>query len=248
MRFFIDLSYNGKAYHGWQIQPNAISVQEVMETALSTLSGQKVSIVGAGRTDTGVHARQMVAHFDLDNEIDTLQLAYRINAFLPEDISVREIYPVKDEAHARFDAEQREYKYYMHQLKDPFLTDTSYYFKPELNHDLMNEAASHLLNHRNFKCFSRSNTDVKTYNCDVRSASWKKEGIQLVFTISADRFLRNMVRAVVGTLIEIGQGKMSMEEFKTVLKSENRSMAGPSVPAYGLFLTRITYPESIIKT
>ena len=245
MRYFIDLSYKGTAYHGWQIQPNAVTVQETIEKALSALLGDDVSIVGAGRTDTGVHARQMFAHFDFDEINEPDQLVYRLNAFLPEDISISTIEQVNNQAHARFDALSREYKYYIHQFKDPFLADRSYFFKPSLDIEKMNSCTSLLLDHKNFKCFSRSHTDVKTYNCDVKSAGWERNDHELVFTIEADRFLRNMVRAVVGTLIEVGQGKMTETEFKTVLDSEDRSQAGPSAPAHGLFLTRIEYPDSI---
>lgn len=246
MRYFVELSYRGTAYHGWQNQPNAISVQEVLEKAFGTLLGRELSLVGAGRTDTGVHARLMVAHFDFDEEIDEIELCYRLNAFLPEDISIGKIFRVRDDAHARFSAELREYNYFVHQEKDPFLSGYSHFFKPKLDLELMNSAAESLLSHRNFKCFSRSNTDVKTYNCDVKTAKWIQEGYRLTFTISADRFLRNMVRAVVGTLLDVGLKKMSLTEFMEVLQSEDRSQAGASVPAHGLYLTGIEYPQSIL--
>ena len=246
MRFFIDLSYKGTAYHGWQNQPNAITVQEVLEKALSTLLGEQLSVVGAGRTDTGVHALQMIAHFDY-SELDTEQLAYKLNAFLPADISVQSVRQVPDDAHARFHALSREYKYYIHQKKDPFLTDSSYFFKPDLDVKAMNKAAEMLLDHKDFKCFSRSNTDVKTYHCDVDAAVWEQKGYELTFSIKANRFLRNMVRAVVGTLLDVGQHKMSLDDFRSVLDSDDRSKAGASVPAHGLFLTRIKYPESMMQ-
>ncbi len=244
MRFFIDLSYKGAAYHGWQNQPNATTVQEVLEHAISTLLGEAIKIVGAGRTDTGVHALQMIAHFNYDENIDAEQLVYKLNAFLPPDISIRSVKQVNVEAHARFDALSRAYKYYVHQKKDPFKIDSSYYFKSDLDIDKMNHASNLLLGHKNFKCFSRTHTDVKTYNCDVKTAIWERNGDHLVFTIEADRFLRNMVRAIVGTMLEIGQGKMTEKEFRSVLDSQDRSKAGPSAPAHGLFLTRIDYPES----
>ena len=245
MRYFIELSYKGTAYHGWQNQPTDISVQEMIEKALSTLLKQEIKIVGAGRTDTGVHAKMMVAHTDLPEQIKPDQLIYKMNSFLPRDISIHDIRPVKEDAHARFDAISRSYQYHISRAKDVFSIETAYYYKQDLDLELMNKIATILLDHRNFKCFSRSNTDVKTYNCNVMEASWSMENELLIFTIKADRFLRNMVRAVVGTLLEVGLGKMSEAEFRSVLESEDRSQAGPSAPAHGLFLTDITYPENI---
>lgn len=247
MRYFIVFSYFGKSYHGWQIQPNAITVQEVLEDALSKLLRQDVSVVGAGRTDAGVHAKQMYAHFDFEKEFDVDELVYRLNALLPEDIAVTEIRAVKEDAHARFDAVERTYEYWITQKKNPFYSDSAHYIKHPLDVRAMNEAARLLLEHRDFECFSKSNTDVRTFNCDVKRAEWTVDADKLVFTIVADRFLRNMVRAIVGTLIEVGIGKSDLEYVRNVLKSKDRSLAGPSVPAKGLYLTKISYPESLQK-
>ncbi|MFH6602099.1 tRNA pseudouridine(38-40) synthase TruA [Maribacter algicola] len=246
LRYFIEFSYFGKAYHGWQRQPNAITVQEALEETISKLLRADISLVGAGRTDAGVHARQMFAHFDVD-EIDHLgDLVYRLNAFLEDDVSVKRIFEVAENAHARFDALQRTYEYWLVQQKNPFLMEKAHYVKQPLNVEKMNEAAVLLLNHRDFECFSKSNTDVKTFLCDINKAFWENKNDMLVFTISADRFLRNMVRAIVGTLLEVGQGKIEVAYVKTILKSKDRAQAGPSVPAKGLYLTEIIYPSSIL--
>lgn len=245
MRYFLELSYNGSPYHGWQRQPNAISVQEVVENALGILLRVSTGIVGAGRTDTGVHARQIMAHFDSPNSLDCVQLKYKLNAMLPSEIAVRKINLVRDDAHARFDAVSRSYEYVVSLSKDPFNIHHAYYFKRNLDLDLMNEAAKLLLNYTNFKCFSKSKTDVKTYNCTITDAIWERNGEVLVFKISANRFLRNMVRAIVGTLIEIGIHKLDLDDLKNIIKSEDRSEAGYSVPAHGLYLTEVVYPEII---
>jgi len=246
LRYFIELSYNGTPYHGWQRQPNAISIQEVLENALSTLLRMKIQIVGAGRTDTGVHAKQIMAHFDSNNILDVDQLLYKLNAILPAHIAVRKIYNVRDDAHARFDALSRSYEYYVALEKDPFSMDNAYYIKKPLDIDLMNKAAKLLLNYTNFKCFSKSKTDVKTYNCTITEANWEENDQQLIFKISANRFLRNMVRAIVGTLIEIGEHKLDKEDLIRIIKSEDRSQAGYSVPAHGLYLTKVEYPKNIL--
>ncbi len=246
MRYFIELSYNGTPYHGWQIQPNAISVQEVIEKALSTLLRTTITIVGAGRTDTGVHAKQIMAHFDVAQELDEAQMRYKLNSILPPAIAIHKVYRVQDEAHARFDATSRAYEYHITLAKNPFLTESAYYMKrASLDISKMNEAAKLLLNYTNFKCFSKSKTDVKTYNCTITEAYWEQRGDHLIFTIAANRFLRNMVRAVVGTLLEVGQGKMAVEEIHEVIKSEDRGKAGCSVPAHGLYLIKVDYPQSI---
>lgn len=247
MRYFIAFSYFGKHYHGWQKQPNAITVQEILEDALSKLLRKSISMMGAGRTDTGVHAKQMFAHFDTPTINDLADLVYRLNAFLPEDISVTEIFKVPDEAHARFDATERTYEYWVTQQKNPFLTDAAYYFKYPLDIKKMNAAAELFLTHSDFECFSKSKTDVNTYLCDIKKASWTQKNELLVFTISADRFLRNMVRAIVGTLLEVGEGKISLDDVKTILKSGDRGKAGPSVPAKGLYLTAVNYPKTIVE-
>lgn len=221
-------------------------MQEVLEEALSTLLGHRLETLGAGRTDTGVHAREMYAHFDCDTDFDAETLVFRLNALLPEAIAVRHIFKVADGAHARFDATARTYEYWITQRKDPFLTDGTYYIKHPLDIANMNNAAQLLLQHGDFECFSKSNTDVKTYRCAISEACWREREDLLVFTITADRFLRNMVRAVVGTLLEIGRGKWTLETLQTILAQKDRSKAGPSVPAKGLYLTSVRYPEKII--
>ncbi|MFZ4435142.1 MAG: tRNA pseudouridine(38-40) synthase TruA [Flavobacterium psychrophilum] len=242
MRYFIQFSYNGTQYHGWQIQPNALSVQEVLTQALQTILGTAVELTGAGRTDAGVHAKQMFAHVDLLQEIESEKLVYKLNAFLPKDIAVSNIFPVSNEAHVRFDATKRTYEYHIHTQKNPFLEQLSWYVQQTVDVPLMNEAAKKLLLHTDFQCFSKVNTDVATFDCKIYEASWTLENQQLVFTISADRFLRNMVRAIVGTLINVGLHKTTLAEFEQIIVGKNRSDAGFSVPAHGLFLTAIAYP------
>ncbi|QBZ98460.1 tRNA pseudouridine(38-40) synthase TruA [Flavobacterium sangjuense] len=241
MRYFIELAYKGTNYHGWQYQPDADSVQETLNKALSLLLKTDIDIVGAGRTDTGVHAKQMFAHFDFESEIDTAQLVHKLNSFLPKDIAVFNILKVPDEAHARFDATKRTYEYHIHTIKDVFENDGSYQFQLSLDVDKMNEACQILFKHNDFECFSKVNTDVHTFNCVIFEANWNQNGNKLVFTISADRFLRNMVRAIVGTMINIGTGKISLADFEKIIDSKDRSQAGFSVPAHGLYLTKIEY-------
>ena len=245
MRFFIELSYNGKAYHGWQNQPNAISVQQVLEHALSKLLQEEISIMGAGRTDAGVHALQMFAHFDCEKPFDISILLFKLNSFLPNDIAVYDIFQVKDSAHTRFNAISRTYQYKIATKKNPFLYDYAYHIFFPLDMEKMNAACQILLQYNNFQCFSKSNTDVKTYHCTIKKAVWELNDDELIFTITADRFLRNMVRAIVGTMIKIGLGKIEVDALHQIIKSQNRSEAGFSVPANGLFLTKIVYPESI---
>ncbi|MCW9037441.1 tRNA pseudouridine(38-40) synthase TruA [Altibacter sp.] len=245
MRYFIEISYNGKNYHGWQVQPDAASVQEVLEKSLSTLLRKEIKITGAGRTDTGVHAKQLFAHFDTEPLADASVLQFRLNSLLPKDISVKNILEVNEEAHARFDAVEREYKYVINLEKDPFSIDLAYFIYQQPSVALMNQAAKILLDYNDFQCFSRSRTDVKTYYCNINKASWEEVDQQLIFTIAADRFLRNMVRAIVGTLLEIGFEKITLEDFHNILKSRDRSKAGASAPAQGLFLTRVRYPNNI---
>lgn len=245
MRYFIELSYNGKAYHGWQNQPNAISVQEVVEKALSTLLGERIDIVAAGRTDAGVHALQMFVHFDTSLSFNSEDLIYKLNAFLPNDIAVHDVFEVNPESHARFDAISRTYLYRVGITKNAFNYDYAYIMKKPLQMQLMNEATKVLLGHQDFQCFSKTHTDVKTYFCDIMQAEWKQKDDELHFTIKADRFLRNMVRAIVGTLINVGLEKIRVEDLKAIIESKNRSEAGYSVPAHGLYLTNIDYPESI---
>lgn len=245
MRYFIQFSYNGKAYHGWQNQPNAITVQQVLEEAISTLLRMKVSLMGAGRTDAGVHARQMYAHFEGPEITNNSDLIYRINALLPDDVAVQKIFEVKTDAHARFDAISRTYEYWITKDKNPFYTDFAHYVKQPLDIVKMNEAASLLMEYKDFECFSKSNTDVYTYLCDIKEAEWLKNDEVLMFSITADRFLRNMVRAIVGTLLDVGIGKSNLDNVKAIINSKDRSKAGTSVPAKALYLTNISYPNTI---
>lgn len=247
MRYFLELAYNGKAYHGWQIQPDAISVQETLERALYTILQAEIAVVGAGRTDTGVHATQYYVHFDSGEIVNKGNLIYKLNSILPADIAVFRIFEVPADAHARFDALSRSYQYHVIQRKDPFLYEKAYFLKNDLNVEEMNRAAGVLKNYKDFKCFSKSRTDVKTYNCDIKKAVWEVLEDRLVFHITADRFLRNMVRAVVGTLLEVGLGKIEVEDIHKIIKSRDRQNAGTSVPARGLYLTGIDYPDSIVK-
>ncbi|MEM8927240.1 MAG: tRNA pseudouridine(38-40) synthase TruA [Bacteroidota bacterium] len=247
MRYFIEFSYQGTAYHGWQNQPNAKSVQEVLEKALSTLLHESTEVVGAGRTDSGVHAKQMFAHFNTSKDFDFGDLVFRLNSFLPKDIAVAGIRKVASEAHARFDATARTYEYWLVQAKNPFYGDSAHCILRPLDVVAMNKAASILMEYQDFECFSKSNTDVKTFLCDVREAVWKNDGEKLIFTISADRFLRNMVRAIVGTLLAVGMHKGKPEEIRAIIESKDRGRAGASVPAKGLYLTKVSYPETIFR-
>lgn len=244
MRFFIKFSFFGKHYHGWQIQPKALTVQQVLQQALSTLLREPIAVVGAGRTDSGVHAQEMYAHFDTNNPLPP-DLVAKLNSFLPIDIAIDSIYVVTPEAHARFSAISRTYQYHISTQKDVFNYNYSMSFSLPLNVALMNEAAHILYYYTDFQCFSKTHTDVKTFLCKVYQANWQQIGHELVFTITADRFLRNMVRAIVGTLIEVGKQRLSLTDFEDIIIGKNRSKAGASVPASGLFLTRIEYPEDI---
>lgn len=247
MRYFLEIAYNGKNYSGWQIQPNAPSIQETLTNALSTILREELNIVGAGRTDAGVHASQLFVHFDVDEELDE-ELVQKLNSFLPDDIVVKNLFLVSDEAHARFDAVSRSYEYRILLGRDPFTLDTTWQlYYQQLDVDMMNKATAELFNYTNFKSFSKSKTDVKTYNCKVIRAKWILDNNLLTFHISADRFLRNMVRAIVGTLIEVGLGKKTVEDFRKIIESEDRSKAGFSVPPQGLFLVKVAYPEKNLK-
>ena len=242
MRFFITLSYDGTHYHGWQIQPNGDSVQQCLQEALSTLLRKPVEVVGAGRTDTGVHARMMVAHFDWEETIDGKQLAYKLNKLLPGDIAVKEVRQVEDDMHARFSATSRTYHYFIHTCKDPFLQAYSWQIPFALDFEKMNEAAKVLLEYKDFTSFSKVNTDTKTNLCDLKEAFWEEvEPGQWRFTITANRFLRNMVRAIVGTLVEVGRGRISIEEMRHIIEAKDRCQAGESVPGKALFLVDIKY-------
>lgn len=241
MRYFIELAYNGKNYHGWQIQPHAISVQEKINKAISTILRKEINIVGAGRTDSGVHASQMFAHFDVETPLND-NFSYKLNAILPDDIVIFRTQLVHDDAHTRFDALSRSYEYKIWLGRNPFLLDTTWQLHhQQLNIELMNKAAATLYDYEDFECFSKVKTDVHTFNCTVTKAEWVKNGNELTFHISANRFLRNMVRAIVGTLIDVGLEKITVDDFKKIIESKNRSKAGVSVPAKGLFLTKVIY-------
>ena len=244
MRYFIELSYVGTPFVGWQRQPAGDSVQSCLEDALSILFSKSLSIVGAGRTDAGVHAHQLYAHVDLDEHIDQ-DLTFRLNKLLPKEIAVNNIVAVSQDAHARFDAVSRIYRYLINKQKNPFLQKRSYHFAKPLDLDLMNQAAKILIDNEDFKCFSKARTDVKTYVCDIQEAYWQQNGSELVFYIKANRFLRNMVRAIVGTLIEVGLRKINISDFEGILASRDRSKAGYSVPAHGLYLEKVNYPKHI---
>lgn len=246
-RYFIELSYLGTHYHGWQIQPNAITVQQKINEALQTLFKKEFMITGCGRTDAGVHAKAFYAHVDLDFEtvrFPTIQLVYKLNAILPDDIAIHDVFEVDHNAHARFDATARTYEYHLTTKKDIFRKELSY-FLPFRNVDfqLMNQAAAIMMEYKDFECFSKTGTDVHSFNCEISSAKWEQlEDGYWIFTIRADRFLRNMVRAIVGTLLEVGRAHMRLNEFRQVIESKDRSNAGWSVPGKGLFLTKVEYP------
>ncbi|MBO7067061.1 MAG: tRNA pseudouridine(38-40) synthase TruA [Bacteroidaceae bacterium] len=242
MRYFITLSYDGTRYHGWQIQPNGISVQETLQQALSTLLREPIEVVGAGRTDAGVHARMMVAHFDYEGSPDCPQLLYRLNKILPPDIAVQNIEPVAPDMHARFSATGRTYHYFVHTRKDPFCRHYSWLLHGSIDFAAMNEAAQALLRYQDFTSFSKVNTDTKTNLCTITEAHWDEIGDgQWRFTITANRFLRNMVRAIVGTLLEVGRGRMTKDEFCQVIEQKNRCSAGESVPGNALFLIDVDF-------
>lgn len=241
MRYFIKFSYKGTNYHGWQYQPNVTSVQETLAKALSVVLNSELEIMGAGRTDTGVHAKEMFGHFDFKNQIEIPTLIHKLNSFLPKDIAVSDVILVHDDAHARFDATKRTYEYHINITKNVFLEELSWYYHQKLDINLMNEAGKILLKHTDFQCFSKVHTDVNNFNCKIMEAYWKEEKNELVFTISADRFLRNMVRAIVGTLVYVGLGKINLQDFEAIIESKDRGKAGFSVPSHGLYLTEIQY-------
>lgn len=246
MRYFIFLSFDGTAYHGWQVQPNAVSVQQKLNEALSTLLRQSVEVTGAGRTDAGVHAHCMVAHFDTAEAVDGAWLTHKLNRLLPADISVSHIRQVRDEAHARFDAKARTYHYWVYTQKNPFRRQYATRITYPLDFEKMNEAAQYLLQVKDFTSFSKLHTDAKTNFCKVTKAEWTQVEPDLWrFEITADRFLRNMVRAVVGTLVEVGRGKLSLDEFQQVIARKDRCAAGDSMPGNALSLVRVVYDEEL---
>ena len=245
MRYFLEISYNGSTFHGWQIQPNAISVQETIEDALKTLLKEEIKIVGAGRTDTGVHAKHMCAHFDYKKNFGLVELKNNLNSFLNKEIYINDIYKVEDETQARFSAISREYEYYISLKKDVFNYKTTHLIQQDLNIEKMKQALLIIKDYEDFEAFSKSNTDVKTYLWNIMSCSLVKKENIIIFKIKANRFLRNMVRAIMGTIVEIGLGKISLQELHTIIKSKDRSKAGPSMPAHALFLTKVEYPSNI---
>jgi len=246
-RYFIELSFKGTRYHGWQLQPNAITVQAEIERAIQILTGEPVNTIGAGRTDTGVHASGYIAHFDSDHALPAHHddFLYKMNAILPEDIALHDIYPVKPDIHARYSAVHRAYRYRLSRVKDPFSTETSWYYPMPLDVAAMNEASARLMTFDDFTSFSKLHTDVKTNNCRIFQAGWSEHEFQLIFDIRANRFLRNMVRAIVGTMIEIGRGKLQPDGLDKIIEGKDRSLAGFSVPAHGLELVEIGYPEGV---
>ena len=245
MRYFIDISYDGSNYHGWQIQPNADTVQHQINLAFSTILNEEINVLGAGRTDTGVHAKKMIAHFDTNQTIDFVKFKYRINGFLINDISLIDIYKVKEDAHARFSAISRTYEYRVSRTKNPFSVN-SYFLLRDLDFQSMKKACKFLHGSHDYTSFAKLHSENYTNNCEVYIANWKEDENFLIFTIKANRFLRNMVRAIVGTLIEIGEGKISFSDIETILMSKDRAKAGYSVPANGLSLIDIEYPKEIL--
>ena len=246
MRYFLKLAYNGENYFGWQLQPNGVTVQEVLNKALSLLLKEEINLTGAGRTDTGVHAREFYAHFDTQkqySEQERNDLINRMNSFLPQDIVICDFFPVKDDFHARFDALSRTYRYYIATEKMPFYAKFSYRIFHVLDIEIMNQACEKLLMYKDFTSFSKVHTQTKTNNCNITQAHWFYQNELLVFEITADRFLRNMVRAIVGTLLDVGRGKLSVADFCRIIEQKDRSLAGVSVPAHALFLEKIAYPK-----
>jgi tRNA pseudouridine38-40 synthase len=241
-RYFIELSYDGTNYHGWQVQPNAVTVQEVLDKALSTVLRRPIETVGCGRTDTGVHATEFFAHYEVESSMTIDKVVHSLNGILPSDIAIKNIFPVDDEMHARFSATLRSYQYHIHFNKDPFKHGYSWLLRDEPDIDLMNQAAQIIMQYTDFSCFSKSNTQVKTNNCKISRAEWLRTDGGIVFHISADRFLRNMVRAVVGTLLMVGRKEVAPEGIREIINSKDRSNAGTSVPACGLYLTEVKYP------
>lgn len=247
-RYFLRLSFNGETFHGWQSQNNAPTIQAALRDALSTVLRKPVEVTGAGRTDAGVHAREFYAHFDHEKALspeENKELIYHLNGYLPDPVSIMEILPVRGDAHARFSARSRTYQYFICRKKDPFQQAFSWYYPGHLDTGIMNLGAGRLKNNLDFTSFAKLPMETKTNICHVESAGWEQSGHQLVFTITADRFLRNMVRAVVGTLVELGRGKISLDDLERIISSRDRRAAGYSVPANGLFLVGIDYPEEI---
>lgn len=245
MRYFIYISYNGTNYHGWQMQPNAVTVQETIQKAMTLILAEEIQITGAGRTDTGVHAKTMVAHFDWSDTLEVNSLAKRLNSLLPQDIAIKTIVKVTSEAHARFSALSRTYEYLLYFDKNPFLKGLAYRHYKELDFEAMNTAAAQMKRYRDFTSFSKLHTDTHTNNCNVQKAQWQRQDNVWVFTIQADRFLRDMVRATVGTLILVGEYRITVDDFCSIVEAKDRQKAGHSIDACGLYLSKIEYPHDI---
>ena len=245
LRYFIELSYNGKNFHGWQYQPNATSVQQTIEKSLEILLKQKIKILGAGRTDTGVHAKQMYAHFDFEEPLDLENLIYKLNAFLNKDIGIIKIHKVRHDSHARFDAISREYEYYITQIKDVYNHDKKYFFSKKLDFDKIDRAINILKNTKNFKSFCRTKSDVTNYNCEIFDFNYEIKESEIIFRIRANRFLRNMVRSLIGTILDVSLNKISIKNLTEIIEKSNRIYAGPSVPAHALFLSNVEYPKNV---
>lgn len=245
MRYFFEIAYNGKNYAGWQSQANAIGVQSIVEEVLGKMFRMPINIVGSGRTDAGVHCEQQFFHADISREFEKDQLVQRLNSFLPRDISIQSIMKVKDDASARHQAIERWYQYRITRRKDPFAEGLAWHYFKSLDVDRMNGAAALLVGEHDFQCFSKVKTDVNHFICAIKKAGWKSEGDRLDFTIAANRFLRGMVRAIVGTLLDVGTGKTSLKEFNHIIKSKDRKKAGANVPPYGLYLTKVKYPSHV---
>lgn len=245
MRYFFEIGYNGSHYHGWQNQKNAIGVQQVVEDALTKLLREEIAIVGSGRTDTGVHCVQQYFHADIKKTFDPTDLVHKLNSFLPKDIAIRNIFPVKENAHARYDAIERTYQYKITRVKDPLMVGYAYYYFRDLDLPTMQLASSLLVGEHDFECFSKVKTDVNHFICNIKQASWNQKEDLLIFTITANRFLRGMVRAIVGTLVDVGNKKITVDDFKKILISKDRKKAGMNAPPEGLYLTQVKYPKSI---
>lgn len=245
MRYFFEISYNGTHYNGWQSQLNATGVQTVVEETMTKLFREKIEITGSGRTDTGVHCEQQFFHCDIEKPFDEIQFVQKLNSFLPKDIAIRSIRKVKENASARYDAVERSYRYEITRTKNPFLEELAWHYFKEVDIQTMNQAAALLVGEHDFECFSKVKTDVNHFRCDVKEAEWKEADDRLYFHITANRFLRGMVRAVVGTLLDVGTNKISIKEFQNIIRSHDRKKAGANVPPHGLYLTKVKYPQSV---
>lgn len=248
-RYFLELSYKGTRYSGFQVQQNALTVQSEVEKALEIFFRQKIALTGSSRTDAGVHALQNYFHFDFEREIQPSSL-YNVNAILPSDIVLRSVHPAMyngEPAHARFHAISREYRYYIYKFKDPFLEDRAYFFPYTLDMELLKQAAAIVMQHTNFTSFSKRNTQVKTFLCQIMISEWEEGRDCLIYHVKANRFLRGMVRGLVGTLLQVGRGKISLDEFNSIIEKRDCTLADFSAPAHGLFLTAVEYAPGVIR-